>query len=124
VNGSGNGGCLGTGGMKKGRATGAVLLGVLGGWFFELHPPRSQQCFLQSGRLQPGAMRNCLQPLTSHFAWAMVAWNWVAGTKGVAVVKPPRCSEGVVERGMMLGDVDEPFCHRMVLQSAPRELGL
>ena len=53
----------------------------------------------------------------------MVARDWVAGTKAVAVVAPPRCREGVVEKGEMLGDFDEPFRHRMVLQSSPRELG-
>lgn len=53
----------------------------------------------------------------------MVAWDWVAGMKAVAVVGPPRCMEGVVERGEMFEDFDEPFCHRMVLQSSPRELG-
>jgi len=108
VVGSGNGGWLGSGGMKKSGATGAVLFGVLGGWFFELHPPRSRQCFLQSWRLQSGAMRDCPQPSTSHFPWAMVARDWVAGTKAVAVVAPPRCREGVVEKGEMLGDFDEP----------------
>jgi hypothetical protein len=35
---SGNGGWLGSGGMKKSGTTGAVLLEVLGRWFFELHP--------------------------------------------------------------------------------------
>ena len=37
----------------------------------------------------------------------MVAWDWVAGTKAMGVVGPPRCREGVVERGEMLGDFDE-----------------
>ena len=32
-------------------------------------------------------------------------------------------AEGVVERGEMLRDVDDPFCHQMVLQFSPRELG-
>jgi len=106
--------------MKKGVATGAVLLEVLGGWFFERHPPRSQRCFLQSWRVQSGAMQDCPQPSVSHFPWAMVAWDWVAGTKVVGVVGPPMCREGVVERGEMLGDFDEPFFHWMVLQSSPR----
>ena len=65
-------------------------------------------------------MRDCPQPSTSHFPWAMVTRSWVGGAKVVAVVGPLRCREGVVERGEMLGDFDEPFYHRMVLQSSPR----
>jgi hypothetical protein len=118
-----NGGWLGNGGTKKGGATGAVVLGVLGGWFFERHPPRSLQCLLQSWRSQSGAMRDCPHPLMLHFPWAVVAWDWVTGTEAGVVVGLPRCRNGVVERGEMLGDFDEPFCHRMVLQSSPWELG-
>ena len=43
VDGSGNGQWLGSGGMKKSGATGAILLGVRGGWFFEVYPPGSRQ---------------------------------------------------------------------------------
>ena len=49
--------------------------------------------------------------------------NLGGGTKSGGSCWPPRCREGVVERGEMLGDFDEPFCHRMVLQSSPKELG-
>ena len=44
-------------------------------------------------------------------------------TKGVAAVGVQMGREAVVEGGDMLGDFDEPFCHRMVLQSSPMELG-
>ena len=45
------------GGMTIGGVTGAAL-GALGGWFFELHPPASRQCLLQSRRPQSGAMQD------------------------------------------------------------------
>jgi hypothetical protein len=53
----------------------------------------------------------------------MAAWDWVAGTEPVAAVEPLRYREEVVEREEVLGDFDKSFCHRMVLQSSPRELG-
>jgi len=33
----------------------------------------------------------------------------MAGTKAMAVVGPPRCREGVVERGELRGEFDEPL---------------
>ena len=45
-------------------------------------------------------------------------------TKGVAVVGALMGREAVVEGGDMLRDFDKPFCHQMVLQSSPMELGL
>ena len=44
VDGGGNGGWLGSGGMKKGGTTVAILLGVWGGWFFEVLVLDSESC--------------------------------------------------------------------------------
>ena len=44
-------------------------------------------------------------------------------TKGVAVVGAPMGREAEVEGGDILGNFDEPFWHRMALQSSPMKLG-
>jgi hypothetical protein len=106
-------------------AKGTVLLGVLGGWFFELHPPCSRQCFLQNWCTQSGAMRDCPQPWTGQPA----GFPCIASTpgfvrpKGIVVVDSPRKVEGVVEWGEVLGDPEEHFSHRKVLQFSSWELG-
>jgi len=65
---------------QKGGATGAILSGVWGGWNLRYS---SRQYLVQSWRAQSGAMRDHPQP---YFSWAMVAWDWMAGTKAMAVI--------------------------------------
>lgn len=123
--GGGDAGEFSGSGSGRGRAKGAVLLGVFGGWFFELHPPCSRQCFLQNWRPQSGAMRDCPQPRMGQLAGfpCVAAAPRPAGMKAVVVVGLPSKVEGLAECGEVLGDFEEPFSHRKVLQSSPLELG-
>jgi len=70
-------------------------------------------------------MRDCPQPWTKQPAGfpCVAATPGFVRTKGVVVVDPPRKVEGVVEWGELLGDLEEPFSHRKVLQSSPWALG-